>query len=148
MKSASDGDQRLFFESEFIEEKLPVTKNGEEKESLVSTDVIESSIEQKLIDYEKDFDEFMSAPNMFMPSQLLMNENYLSNDNNTSEIDLLGSLSTNSINNNDNNNQSKLNKNPSKKNGDVSKWFQLFSELDPLNQQNEVSDASKNLHAA
>jgi hypothetical protein len=45
-------------------------------------------------------------------------------------------------------NPAQLNKNPSKKSSDVSKWFNLFSDLDPLNQQFEQDDASKNLHAA
>lgn len=60
-------------------------------------------------------------------------------DANQSSSDLLSASKENSI---------QMNKNPSKKANDVSKWFSLFSELDPLNQQVEQDDANKNFHAA
>lgn len=132
-----DEDQRLFFGDEFSDagpSKVVDKKTNEEEK------------EDKLIDYEKEFDDEIMK---MMPSQLLMNDSiFTSNDVNNENFDLLSSLvpqkaipSTSSLN---------LNSNPSKsKNNDVSKWFNLFSDLDPLSQQRlEQDDANKNLHAA
>lgn len=145
-------DQRLFFGDEFIDRTEP---RKEEKIDNKETTKAEN-IDDKLIDYEKDFDEFMSSSNIFMPSQLLLDESlFASSDiDNDSNMDLLGALSIQkhhhpfSQTNIKDEGNAQLNKNPSKSKSDVSKWFQLFSELDPLNQQNEVKAASENLHAA
>jgi hypothetical protein len=136
-----DNDQRLFFGDEFSDAAPAASRNEEMKTS---------EVEAKLIDYEKDFDDFMSSSNLLLPSQLLMDDSLFDND---TSVDLLGSLlpaqaeaSSDLLAGKEN--QAQLNKNPSKKSSDVSKWFNLFSDLDPLNQQLEQDDASKNLHAA
>lgn len=144
-----DKDQRLFFGEEFSDAGPAANKSEESKVS---------EAEGKLIDYEKDFDEFMGSSNILLPSQLLMDDSLFNND---ASIDLLGSLAPSQAEQTQNSNGgdlltaagrdeslAQLNKNPSKKANDVSKWFNLFSELDPLNQQFEQDDASKNLHAA
>lgn len=144
-----DKDQRLFFGEEFSDAGPAASKSEESKAS---------ETEGKLIDYEKDFDEFMASSSLLLPSQLLMDDSLFNND---ASIDLLGSLAPSQAERTQNNNggdllaaagrdesPAQLNKNPSKKASDVSKWFNLFSELDPLNQQFEHDDASKNLHAA
>lgn len=143
----NDKDQRLFFGEEFSDDGPAANKSEESKTS---------ETEGKLIDYEKDFDEFMASSNILLPSQLLMDDSLFNND---ASIDLLGSLAPSQAEQMQNNggdllsagkdeSPAQLNKNPSKKASDVSKWFNLFSELDPLNQQFEHDDASKNLHAA
>lgn len=134
-----DEDQRLFFGEEFRD----AAKSEENKAS---------ETDEKLIDYEKDFDDFASSTNLLLPSQLLMDDSLF----NDASVDLLGSLAPmqtdqsqiNSASGDLLSNPAQLSKNPSKKSSDVSKWFNLFSELDPLNQQFEHEDASKNLHAA
>lgn len=140
----NDKDQRLFFEEEFTD-LAPAASESKTSEAV-----------EKLIDYEKDFDEFMSASSsILLPSQLLMDDSLF----NDASVDLLGSLAPSRAEQSQNNTDllsstakesspAQLNKNPSKKASDVSKWFSLFSELDPLNQQFEQDDASKNLHAA
>lgn len=148
----NDNDQRLFFGEEFSD-----AENKIDNESRLASKIESRQHEsEKLIDYEA-FDEFMmSSNNIPLPSQLLMDDSLFTNEN----LDLLSSLvpsqspncellaaSTNN-NSKENNNNNNLNKNPSKKASDVSKWFQLFSELDPLNQQKEVNDANENMHAA
>lgn len=143
----NDEDQRLFFGEEFTDDaRVPAENKSEESEKS----------ESNLIDYEKDFNEFMASSNILLPSQLLMDDSLFGNE---ASIDLLGSLApshTDQSHSNSNcdllsagkDSPAQLNKNPSKKASDVSKWFNLFSELDPLNQQFEQDDASKNLHAA
>jgi len=130
-----------------------------DKQAATTTTSATSNAEQ-LIDYERDFDEFMSSSNLLLPSQLLMDESLFANATaamDSSGLDLLGSLNQSSNNHSSSEllgatskgtPTSQLNKNPSKKANDVSKWFQLFSELDPLNQQHEQIDAANNLHAA
>jgi hypothetical protein len=137
----NDEDQRLFFGDEFTDGGgKEIKENNEEVQKL----------DEKLIDYD-GFDEFMSASSsILMPSQLLMDDNIF---NTPTNVDLLGSLVPSQASGNENSSQlpkeeNQLNKNPSKKMNDVNKWFQLFSELDPLNQQKEVQDASDNMHAA
>lgn len=140
-------DQRLFFGDDFSDNAPSETKS-EEKQSDVNVSKDDGSSE-KLIDYEKDFDEFMASSSILLPSQLLMDDSLFDD---ASSTDLLGSLvpsqaeqaqsiagASSSI---------QLNRNPSKKSSDVSKWYNLFSDLDPLNQQMEQDVASKNLHAA
>lgn len=146
----NDDDQRLFFGDEFTD------GNAAEKEK-VSSNLEEiaqpSKNDDKLIDYD-GFDEFMSASSgILMPSQLLMDDNFY---NMPTNVDLLGSLVPSQAENESSSllasgtskDENSLSKNPSKKSNDVSKWFQLFSELDPLNQQQEVKDASENMYAA
>jgi Islet cell autoantigen ICA69, C-terminal domain len=144
----NDKDQRLFFGDEFSDDARPQPAASKSEESEKS--------ESNLIDYEKDFDEFMASSNILLPSQLLMDDSLFGNE---ASIDLLGSLEPSHTNQSCRNSScdllsagkdspAQLNKNPSKKASDVSKWFNLFSELDPLNQQFEQDDASKNLHAA
>lgn len=141
----NDNDQRLFFGNEFID-------GADEKQ-----DVKKSEWDEKLIDYD-GFDEFMSASsNILLPSQLLMDDNFY---NMPTNIDLLSSLVPSQNNNESSSSllltttkeeeegENSLSKNPSKKANDISKWFQLFSELDPLNQQKEVQDSFENMHAA
>lgn len=137
----NDNDQRLFFGDEFSDVGPAASKSEENEKS-----------DEKLIDYEKDFDEFMGSSSILLPSQLLMDDSLFNND---ASIDLLGSLAPSQAEQNTGDffsagkeSPAQLNKNPSKKASDVSKWFNLFSELDPLNQQFEQDDASKNLHAA
>lgn len=141
----NDEDQRLFFGDEFTDR----TEKEEERKEKLSDDKEPHEKEQpeKLIDYD-GFDEFMSATsNILMPSQLLMDDNFYNMPTNE---DLLGSLVPSQANVESSSLLPKedLNKNPSKKSNDVSKWFQLFSELDPLNQQKEVQHANDNMHAA
>lgn len=139
-----DKDQQLFFGDEFCDAAPAASKSGESKAS-------ESS--ETLIDYEREFDDLMSSSNILLPSQLLMDDSLFNND---ASIDLLGSLlppqaeqdQTSDLLSASKENSAQLNKNPSKKSSDVSKWFSLFSELDPFNQQLEQDNASKNLHAA
>lgn len=144
---ARDRDQRLFFGDEFSDSVPSETKSEDNKSSGVETE--NSIVNEKLIEYEKDFDDFMSASNILLPSQLLM-DNALFNE--TSNHDLLDSLipsqSEDAQGNASASSSIQLNKNPSKKSNDISKWFDLFSDLDPLNQQLEQDVASKNLHAA
>ncbi|CAO1408138.1 unnamed protein product [Diamesa serratosioi] len=152
LEKKDNEDQRLFFGDEFSDR----TESGKEEKVDNKETTKAQNNDDKLIDYEKDFDEFMSSSNIFMPSQLLLDDSlFASSDiDNDSNMDLLGALSTQtnhpfSQTSTRDEGNAKLNKNPSKsKSSDVSKWFQLFSELDPLNQQNEVKDASENLHAA
>lgn len=140
-----DKDQRLFFGDEFSDAAPAASKSEESKAS---------ESEEKLIDYERDFDDLLSSSNLLLPSQLLMDDSLFNND---ASVDLLGSLmpsqaeqsqSSGDLLSTAKENAAQLNKNPSKKSSDVSKWFNLFSDLDPLNQQFEQDDASKNLHAA
>lgn len=148
----NDEDQKLFFGEEFTDgpEK---EKDSKESESGGEIAQAQKPSDKKLIDYD-GFDEFMSASsNILMPSQLLMDDSFY---NLPTNADLLGSLvpsqasdeSSSFLAASKEESPSSLNKNPSKKSSDVSKWFQLFSELDPLNQQKEVQDASDNMHAA
>lgn len=149
-----DNDQRLFFGDEFSD-SFPTEKKDEgEMPSDNLVDELKSKVTraEQLIDYGNEFDEFMGSASILLPSQLLMDDSIF-NDTSESNIDLLDSLipsqaeqSHDLLNNKDSSMQ--LNKNPSKKANDVSKWFNLFSDLDPLNQQTEQDDASKNLYAA
>lgn len=145
----NDQDQRLFFGEEFCDSGPSETKPEKSK----SSEDDKASPGEKLIDYEKDFDEFMSSSNILLPSQLLMDDSLFNATSMDSNGDIFDSLvpsqadsSQDLLSSKDNSVQ--LNKNPSKKANDVSKWFNLFSDLDPLNQQTEQDDASKNLHAA
>lgn len=144
----NDKDQRLFFGDEF-KDKDPLGNTNDEKKLL--DEKVDGNLNQidKLIDCETDFDELMTSLNVLLPSQLLMDDTIL---NISSDIDLFESMvpsqgETNLLEANKSN-ATQLNKNSSKKTSDVSKWFNLFSELDPLNQQTEQMDASKNLYAA
>lgn len=161
----NDKDQRLFFGEEFsdgIQSENKMEKNNNDKNDVNAADVKANNENDKLIDYEA-FDEFTNSSNLLLPSQLLMDDTLF----NQSEImqgnvDLLGSLmpsstasdllasnqATTTSNSSKENTPNSLNKNPSKKSNDISKWFQLFSDLDPLNQQKEVKDANENMHAA
>lgn len=149
----NDKDTRLFFGDEFSDHSRPSEKKGEE---IISSDGNSGRINEaagaSLIDYEKDFDEFMSSSSLLLPSQLLMDDSLFDGGVNESNYDLLGSLVPTQADQGlltaGKENSIQLKKNPSKKASDVSKWFNLFSELDPLNQQSEQEDASKNLHAA
>jgi hypothetical protein len=160
----NDKDQRLFFGKEFSDNQSTenyknttdesANEKGDDSENLATKD------ESKLIDYD-EFDEFKSSSSLLLPSQLLMNESLFTQ---ATDFDLLGSLNPTMQANNDllssdcgnfsSNSKSKdsnntfQNKNASKKSSDVKAWFELFSDLDPLNQQKEVKDASDNLHAA
>lgn len=136
----NDQDQALFFGDEFsdcqpLEKQLEEISLGEE----ASGGTNEGAAEGCLIDYES-FADFMSSPDLLMPSQLLMSD--FSNESlmDSSLMELMGpSQPSNKVN-------TDLNLNPSKKTNDVSKWFNLFSDLDPLQMEHE--NASKNLHAA
>lgn len=149
----NDKDQRLFFGEEFSDsaEKKKKEENINKSNHMETN---EDSKHEKLIDYET-FDEFMNSSNILLPSQLLMDDFLLnSNDETQSNVDLLGSLVPKQMNelqplgvNNEKNNISTNNNLPKKAN-DLNKWFQLFSELDPLNQQQDVKEASENMHAA
>lgn len=141
---ANDKDQRLFFGDEFSD-NVPSEMKSEDRNSDVVTK--ENDESEKLIDY--DFDEFMSSSNILLPSQLLMDDSLIGNSSNDDLLDsLVPSQAEKAQNNADTNNSIQLNKNPSKKSSEFSKWFNLFSDLDPLNQQTEQDVASKNLHAA
>ena len=160
----NDNDQRLFFREEFsdgIQAENKVEKNSTDKNEINAAEVGND----KLIDYEA-FDEFTNSSNLLLPSQLLMDESLFNqNEMMQGNVDLLGSLISTTTTMQSNSDllasssqagasSSKestplsLNKNPSKKSNDISKWFQLFSDLDPLNQQKEVRDANENMHAA
>lgn len=161
----NDNDQRLFFSEEFsdgIQAENKIENNNNDKNDVNAVDVKANNENDKLIDYEA-FDEFTNSSNLLLPSQLLMDDTLF----NQSEImqgnvDLLGSLmpsstasdllasnqATTASSSSKENTPNSLNKNPSKKSNDISKWFQLFSDLDPLNQQKEVRDANENMHAA
>lgn len=143
----NDDDQKLFFGEEFSDRMPSETKQEEDDKK---SDLIEQT-EEKLIDYEKDFDEFMSSSNILLPSQLLMDDSLFSCAAMDSNINLLSSLTTAESDQTGGdlltNAKQQMSKNPSKK-SPANKWFELFSDLDPLNQQNEVNDANKNLHAA
>lgn len=156
----NDEDQRLFFGNEFSD-RGPSEKKDKSKslEDDSGKNVENASSIAKLIDYEKDFDDFMSTSNLMLPSQLLMDDSLFNNTTPESNFDLLDSLvpsqadatqSSDDLLSAGKDNSIHLNKNPSRKANasDVSKWFSLFSELDPLNQQTEQDDANKNLHAA
>lgn len=169
-------DQRLFFGQEFSDcgptekNKNEVDQNEQNSKKMNTEEASQQKKNEKLIDYDA-FDDFMSCSNIPLPSQLLMDDSLFScaNEIVQSNVDLLGSVPPSKISNeflssssssssttitasetgnNENNSNVALNKNPSKKTSDVSKWFQLFSELDPLNQQKEVKDANENQHAA
>ena len=156
LEKKDNDDQRLFFGDEFSDRAKSGKEEKVDNKETTKPQNIDDTHDDKLIDYEKDFDEFMSSSNIFMPSQLLLDESLFASSeiDIDTNMDLLGTLSTQkhhplSQTNNKDEGNAQLNKNPSKsKSSDVSKWFQLFSELDPLNQQNEVKDASENLHAA
>ena len=111
----------------------------------------EEETEAPLIDYEKDyFSELMSSSNI-LPSQLLLDDSGFSNVSLECNTDLMKAFSTNPVKPMEPNlwkKDDKVNKNPSKATNETAKWFQLFSELDPLNQFNESNEANKNLHAA
>lgn len=150
-KLEGDEDQRLFFGDEFCDSgpSKAETKAGEEKS------LKETSSSDRLIEYEKDFEEFMGSASLLLPSQLLMDDSLFNTTSaEVSNVDLLGALQIDQKQDNcdllasKGQNSIQLNKNPSKKANDISKWFSLFSDLDPLNQQTEQDDASKNLHAA
>lgn len=152
----SDKDQQLFFGDEFCDSGPSETKSEEKQRSEVGTANEEKSSEI-LIDYEKDFDEFMASSNILLPSQLLMDDSFFNSSVLDSNIELMTSLVPSQANQGQSNidllspskdSSIQLNKNPSKKTSDVGKWFSLFAELDPLNQQTEQDNASKNLHAA
>lgn len=150
-----DNDQRLFFGDEFSDNGPTETKGEDDKPSdKVDRVKSKATIAEKLIDYGNDFDEFMGSSSILLPSQLLMDDS-LFNNSSESNVDLLDSLvpsqaeqSHDFLSSDSKGTSMQLNKNPSKKANDVSKWFNLFSDLDPLNQQTEQDDASKNLHAA
>ncbi|CRK97030.1 CLUMA_CG010344, isoform A [Clunio marinus] len=153
----NDDDQRLFFGNEFSDCGPSTEKKNEDNQTSSEDNNSKTTNNDKLIDYEKDFDEFMSSSNLLLPSQLLMDDSLLNNiQSGDSNLNLLGSLNPlHAASNMDllsssdsKENSVQLNKNPSKKANDVSKWFSLFSELDPLNQQSEQDNANKNLHAA
>lgn len=139
-----DEDQRLFFGDEFSD--AGPSKVEEKKDENLSN-------ESTLIDYEKEFDdEFMKSSNILLPSQLLMNDSiFTSNNVNNENFDLLSSLVPQKATDHSTTSEcASKNSNPSKKSdNDVSKWFNLFSDLDPLSQQRlEQDDATKNFHAA
>lgn len=137
----NDQDQALFFGDEFSDLQ-PVEKPLQEVclTDEAPADAKESVVEGCLIDYES-FADFMSSPNLLMPSQLLM-----SDFNNESLMDSTLMELTGATSQPTNKDNTDLTQNPSKKTNDVSKWFSLFSDLDPLNQEHE--NATKNLHAA
>lgn len=156
----SDKDQSLFFGDEFSDSGPSVTKREDNKSSEESEMTRSDDKEniEKLIDYEKDFDEFMASASILLPSQLLMDDTLFNETSADSNMNLLSSLipsqagdanqSSSDLLSASKENSIQMNKNPSKKANDVSKWFSLFSELDPLNQQVEQDDANKNFHAA
>lgn len=139
-----DNDQKLFFGEDF-------TDDAEKRKEDIYLDTAQPD-NAKLID-DDGFDEFVSASaTNVMPSQLLMDSSLF---NMPTNADLLSSLvpqtantSTAASNNDKKGIENSLQKIPSKKTNDVSKWFELFSDLDPLNQQKEKKDANENLHAA
>lgn len=154
----NDKDQRLFFGDEFSDAGPSTRKVEDEKEGNT-----ENASDDTLIDYDKEFDdEFMKSSNILLPSQLLMDDSFFATNSGgisqTENFDLLSSLvpqksatfrtlldqQQQPVPNED---ASKIP--PKKGNNEMSKWFSLFSELDPLNQQlQEQNDANKNLHAA
>lgn len=157
----NDKDQRLFFGDEFSDAG-PSTKRVEgEKEG--KTENVSENVDT-LIDYEKEFDdELMKSSNILLPSQLLMDDSFFATSSGDSisqseNFDLLSSLvpqkstiSRTLLDQKQHVPNEDSSKTPQKKgnNNDVSKWFSLFSDLDPLNQQLlEQDDANKNLHAA
>ena len=151
----NDKDQKLFF-GDFSDSGPSEAKNEDDKKS-ESDAAKKQDSSQTLIDYEKDFDDFMASSNILLPSQLLMDDSFFNSNSLGSNVELLDSLVPSQADQSQSNidllssfkeSSAQLNKNPSKKINDVSKWFSLFSELDPLNQQTEQEDASKNLHAA
>lgn len=137
----NDKDQALFFGDEFsdlqpVEKQLQEVSLTEE----ASGGARENIVEGCLIDYES-FADFMSSPDLLMPSQLM------SDFNNESLMDSsLMELTSSTVPLTSSKENTDLTQNPSKKTNDVSKWFSLFSDLDPLNQEQE--NATKNLHAA
>lgn len=137
----NDDDQKLFFGEEFSDRAENDNKKIESEDNKQQQ---QEKSSDKLIDYDDGFNEFMSSSSsVLLPSQLLMDDSFPTN------VDLLGSLVPSQVSDSstkDDNNS--LSKNASKKSNDVSKWFQLFAELDPFNQQKEVKDASENMHAA
>lgn len=154
----SDKDQKLFFEDDFCDNG-PCETKGEGSNYTCATKEVDSS--NTLIDYEKDFDkdfdDFMASSNILLPSQLLMDDSFFNTSSLDSNVELLDSLvplqasqsqGTADLLSAMKESSAHMNKNPSKKTNDLGKWFSLFSELDPLNQQTEQEDASKNLHAA
>lgn len=162
----NDNDQRLFFREEFSDGIQAANKveNDKNEVNAERKNEVEASENDKLIDYEA-FDEFTNSSNLLLPSQLLMDDSLFNNQNDIMQgnVDLLGSLMPSSATmqssellasnqatagSSKENTPRSLNKNPSKKSSDISKWFQLFSDLDPLNQQKEVRDANENMHAA
>lgn len=142
-----DNDQKLFFGDEFCDNSPTETKDEKK-----SSEKVDEASTEKLIDYGKDFDEFMGSASILLPSQLLMDDSLFKNTE--SNVDLLDSLipsqtdQSHDLLSSSKDSSMQLNKNPSKKASEVSKWFNLFSDLDPLNQQTEQDDASKNLYAA
>ena len=156
----NDNDQRLFFSEEFSDGIQAENKveNNNDKNDVNAGEEVKANENDKLIDYEA-FDEFTSSSNILLPSQLLMDDSLFNqNEIMQGNVDLLGSLMPSTAMQSSDllaSNQAtasstphSLNKNPSKKSSDISKWFQLFSDLDPLNQQKEVRDANENMHAA
>lgn len=143
----NDDDQRLFFGEEFCDSRPSETKLDEIKSSEAKADT-RSDIRTG----EKDFDEFMNpSSNLLLPSQLLIDDSLFNDGSLDLNADFFKSLVPSTTDANQDllvmkESSVQLNKNPSKKASDVSKWFNLFSELDPLNEEQE--DASKNLHAA
>lgn len=138
----NDQDQALFFGDEFSDSQ-PLEKQLQDVSLTegATGNATESAAEGCLIDYES-FDDFMSSSNLLMPSQLLMDDFSSESLMDSALLELTGpSQPLNKV-------LTDLNLNPSKKSNDVSKWFNLFSDLDPLNQQMEHEHASKNLHAA
>lgn len=155
----NDNDQKLFFGEEFSDAEKDNNKNESNiNDSDKPSQEQKQESDDKLISYDDGFEEFISASsNILMPSQLLMDDSFY---NMPTNVDLLGSLMPSQASNHQENSsllstqqspskkENSLSKNPSKKSNDVSKWFELFSDLDPLNQQKEVNDASENMHAA
>jgi hypothetical protein len=133
-----DSDQKLFFSEDFIDD-------NEKKIDAAQQENQQNLSCEKLID-DDGFDEFMSASNALMPSQLLMDSSLLNMP--TTNVGLLSSLvplsqdSTAASNSGKKPEEISLQKNPSKKANDVSKWFELFSDLDPLNQQKEGENSA------
>jgi hypothetical protein len=139
-KIIENSNQKLFFGEEYLDQP---TLKAPQKEDEIKTDG------EKLVDYEKDyFDELISSSNILMPSQILLDldasnfESFL-NPTDPKEQDEVPQKTTSKEEK-----QGKPEKSihkPSKKNVN---WYDLFSELDPLSQANEVNNATKNLHAA
>lgn len=148
----SDKDQQLFFGDEFSDSGPSEAKSEDSKKPERAAAKQEASSEI-LIDY--DFGDFMAASSMLLPSQLLMDDNFFNSSSLHSNSELLDSLipsqgHTDHIQSNADllssltgkESSVQLNKNPSKKANENSKWFSLFSDLDPLNQQSEKDDAN------